>query len=238
MYKHLITGGCSFTSEVTMVSWPTFVGESLDLSVTNLGTNSIGNTFIARRVITAVDHFLTKYRPEELLVGINWSGPDRIHKFYGQDKPKLPCGDYYSENPSYMFFNGALEWEIGNSHWENDFCDNYYRYVHTTPDAITNTIDNILLVQNYLSGKKVKYFMFTYLNIFKYNHLLPQDVINYFNLIDFSTFADLEGEWEWCMNNQKNGEYTDPAGEDNHPYSYGHKEYVNTIILPFIKTRL
>ena len=195
----------------------------------------MGNTLIARRAIVKLEQLLSSYKPEDILVGIMWSGPDRIHKFNGEGV-QLENTSRWVENPTSLWPNGDKVWEIGNVHWDTDFCVNYYKHTHTPEDSLMNTIDNILLVQKYLQVLGIDYFMSSYLKLFSNLKEVHSDVQKYSMLIDYTKFADIEGCGEWCLANQKDSEYI-PTGLKyiEHPYSEGYKAYAENILVPFIK---
>ena len=236
MLKHLVASGCSFTFEPW--NWPKYVAQDLNLELTNVGMASTGNGLISRKVIIQVEELLKTLDPSEILVGVMWSGPDRFHKFKtNQGIPILPYS-HWVENPTNLWPDGEKVWEISNGSWDTEFTRGYLKYVHTSEDVYMNTIDNILLVQNYLRSRNIKYFMSTYIDIFKHIKNLHIDVKNYFKFVDTTTFADTKGMWEWCRYHQNKNEY---VGEENltllygHPYEAGHKAYVEQVLIPFIK---
>jgi hypothetical protein len=236
MLKHLIASGCSFTFEPW--NWPTFVAQDLNLELTNVGMASTGNGLISRKVIIQVEELLKTLDPSEILVGVMWSGPDRIHKFKDPNSSPIPVVSDWIENPTNLWPDGEKVWEIGNGAWDTEFDQAFLKYIHTNEDVYMNTIDNILLVQNYLKSKNIKYFMSTFVNIFKHIEFLHKDVKNYFEFVDLSTFADTKGCWEWCKFHENKEQY---IGRENfnleygHPYEAGHEAYAKEVLLPFIK---
>jgi hypothetical protein len=79
MKKKLIASGCSFTFEPW--SWPTPTSQLLNMDLINVGMGSQGNGLISKKIIYTVDKELKKTKPEDILVGIMWSGIDR-HDVY------------------------------------------------------------------------------------------------------------------------------------------------------------
>lgn len=234
MYKHLLTSGCSFTCELYKPSWPTYTSKELGTDLINVGMGSTGNGLIARKVIINVEKLLKLYSSDEILVGVMWSGPDRIHRFKGNSVP-VPVVAPWMENPTNLWPDGEKVWEIGNGCWDTDFDKVFLKYIHTNEDAYMNTVDNILLVQNYLKAKGINYFMSTFLNIFEYVNKLHVDVQEYFKFIDLSKFADTQGCFEWCRDNQINFEYTGEYKDGwTHPISEGYKAYSEQVLVPFI----
>mgnify|MGYP003638655458 FL=1 len=86
--KVLVTAGCSYSQLKTRdTSWPVHLSKLLKPEhVGYLGQGAAGNEFISRSVISSVQSALDQgTKPEDILVGIIWSGCDRMH--------------YYSETP-------------------------------------------------------------------------------------------------------------------------------------------
>ena len=77
--KCLITAGCSYSQVPNRdVTWPVHLNEYLKPEkVYYLGQGAAGNGIISRKVIHALTEALKTYRPEEILVGIMWSGFNR-----------------------------------------------------------------------------------------------------------------------------------------------------------------
>ena len=85
--KVVITGGCSYSQfRNADITWPVHLLNALKPDkVGLLGQGAVGNEFISRVVISTVQLALDEgYKPEDILVGIMWSGCDR--------------GLYYSES--------------------------------------------------------------------------------------------------------------------------------------------
>ena len=85
--KLLITSGCSFSecihyeNPAFKKNWPIHLAESLkEFGYTehiSLGLPSQGNGLISRGIIYNVIEALKKYKPEDILVGVMWSGSNR-----------------------------------------------------------------------------------------------------------------------------------------------------------------
>ena len=73
--KTLIDAGCSFTFEPW--NWPTLTAQSFGLSLSNIAMASQGNDLIKKTIIAQVEKELQTKKPEDLLVGVMWSGADR-----------------------------------------------------------------------------------------------------------------------------------------------------------------
>jgi len=233
MYKVLLASGCSFTHGDN--TWPNHLSEYLNIDLVNVGMGSMGNTLIARRAIAELSTLLQSYRPEEILVGIMWSGTNRIHRYIGP-VPQLSNTCEWVENPTNLWSDGPKTWEISNNHWDTEFAKNYIKYIHTFEDSMMNTLDSILLTQNYFNSHKVGYFMSSIFNFYTDLNTMPDEIVKYSKLVDYTKFADLGGCAEWCVANQIDSEYI-AIKQDwlEHPEREGYKEYTKQVLLPFLK---
>jgi hypothetical protein len=77
--KLLIASGCSYAAGPE--NWPNPTAKELDCSLNNFGTVSVGNGKISRSIIYGVTEALKTYNPEDILVGISWSGNSRREVF-------------------------------------------------------------------------------------------------------------------------------------------------------------
>lgn len=235
MSKLLITGGCSFSECISkhIDTWPRHLAKVLpEYNHISTGMGSQGNGLISRKIIYQVTEALKTTLPDDILVGIMWSGPDR-HDFYA-NKDVLFTSDQHTENmwmenPTKFIKDSKGAWVILNHHWNLDLAKMHYRYFHNTIGAEINTYEHILRVQWFLKLHNIKYFMSTFTSgvlnpVFK-NH---PDIKHLHNQIDFDNFLPVTGEYEWCnLDSKKTGIL--------HPTSEQHFEFTQQVILPHIK---
>ena len=82
--KVFISGGCSYSQIKTRnIPWPVWMVKALNPEkISYSGQGSQGNEFISRSVISAVEIALSEgYDPKDILVGVMWSGCDRMLYF-------------------------------------------------------------------------------------------------------------------------------------------------------------
>lgn len=87
--KVFISGGCSYSQLRTRdTPWPVWMVKALNPEkISYSGQGSQGNEFISRSVISAVEIALSEgYDPKDILVGVMWSGCDRM--LYFSDTPE------------------------------------------------------------------------------------------------------------------------------------------------------
>lgn len=235
MKKTLIASGCSFTFELW--NWPTFVAEEMGYDLINVGMDSQGNGLISKKLIYKVTQELKTKRPEDIIVGVMWSGIDR-NEFYveNQDYPNI---DGWIENPTSVV-EGNRNWLITNIHWKTKQSNMWYEHFHTDVGAIIQTIQNILLTQWFLEKNNIKYFMSTYLDIFsqyKENYLESDEVKYLYDMIDFSRFIPISGCREWVAENHPKDGYWNVEVE-LHPNEFGHRMFAKDVVVPFLKNEL
>jgi hypothetical protein len=240
--KTILVSGCSFTFEHWC--WPTFTTNELETNLINVGLASQGNGLISKKLIYNVDKFLKSNSNEDLVVGVMWSGIDR-HDFHIDEEIKLANIDGWLENPTKIIDDKNLNssWLIVNHHWKTPQSKIWYENYHTDIGALIFTIQNIVFTQMYLEKNKVKYFMTTFMDIFKpFNHLLNHPEIKYlYDLIDFDKFVQIDGCHEWVKENYgNNGGFNLPDNkgyQGYHPTEFGHKRFANEVIVPYIKEK-
>lgn len=232
--KHLVTSGCSFTETRSniVVSWAQHLSNKLNLELHNYGYSSMGNSLIARQAIFGVEKLLQHYNPEDILVGIMWSGSDRGDYFDQDVKLGAMNGvDSCIENPI-TFAKG--NWIIQNAGWDHPSSSIWYKHFWNPIGGLINTLERIMWTQNYLDSKGIKYFMSTYSS-----KGCPIDTddenINWMrNSLDLSKFCDF-GMYEWCRDHGEVGFTREFEGDVSHPNSKQHMEYMNKVIIPYLK---
>lgn len=239
MKKVLIASGCSFTFEKW--NWPGHLSTYVGIEVINVGMGSQGNGLISRKLIYAVENALKKYKPEEILVGVMWSGTDRTeyHTYDGSDV--LHWGfktlDPNIKNPTNVV-NGEYNWRIMNHHWNNKESLNYYENFHTAIYGMVSTIEHVLRIQWYLKHLGIDYFMSTYMDIFSDKVLTENGEIKHlFKMINFETFLPVTGCYEWVKENHPEIGLPSNDKTATHPTSLGHQKFSEEVIVPYLKEK-
>lgn len=117
---HLITAGCSYSQPANKdITWPLELQHQIKSLryVAHRGHGASGNSIISRKVISTVLSALEQgVLPDQMLVGIMWSGCDRQ--------------SHYSEKYQRNFMRTTV---IGRSHNYNDFLYEISRYPDDEP---------------------------------------------------------------------------------------------------------
>lgn len=229
----LVTSGCSFSECTTSFpyTWPMHLQEYLGCEHHSCAMRSQGNGLIMRRLLYTCDRLLKTNQPDDILVGVMWSGPDRFD-FYTDEKIYLENPNGWDENPVSFIDDDPGGWVILNHHWDMELARQYYGNFHNAVYSQWLTLEHILHTQWYMEKHGIRYFMMPYIsNVFPtYMDHHPQLEWLY-EQIDFDSFVTREGCLEWCRDNgsEKRQE------EWFHPSPIQHLEYTEKMIIPYLR---
>jgi hypothetical protein len=236
--KTLITGGCSFSDGGNPITWPNRLAASnLLLYYAHIGTGVLaqGNGLISRKIIYTVSESLKTTYPEDILVGIMWSGPSR-HDFYLEDvKFSKNITDSWLYNPTCVIPHSKNNWVFIVPSWRNDFVKSYYSTFYSHIGSLIYTYEHILRVQWFLKLHNIKYFMSSFTNEVFPVEINHPDVQHLYNQIDFDNFLPVSSEDEWCRK-YSGIPYLDPD-DQHHPSFDHHQAFTNQIIIPFLENK-
>jgi len=262
MFKHFISTGCSFTDvpftelngvtnpDISLyphpkaLSWPVHVTSNLnDCSPSYKGKGGSGNGIISKTTIYEVNEGLKKYKPEEILVGIMWSGAYRQEIYYTEPRlgyHEVHNGNAHQSNPASIA--GVYNYYKVMPYWDDELSTWYYKNVYDDVGAYIQTLENILRVQWFLKSYGIRYFMTTYYpEVFpKTQEMMDHPDIKYlYDMIDFNEFLDVDSEYQWCVRKQDPVlEPWDPYGcEVAHPNTKLHKAFADEVIMPHLQKK-
>jgi len=243
LYKALVTGGCSFSECLNWYkhqnpdnrTWPIHLKEYLgDVEHHSESMGGQGNGLVSRRVQYRIHQLLKKYRPEEILVGVMWTGRDRFDFYFEQPVEFTTNIDGWMENPTRVVDDAPGGWVILNPHWKHEHNAPWYRHYYNEIASQIYTLEHILNLQRYLQLNKISYFMTTnYSGVFS-DKDMDKDNANLCWLreqIDWNKFLPIDNEHSWVNANC-------PSGDNNfHPRPVQHQHFVNQVILPWLKEK-
>jgi hypothetical protein len=235
--KIVLTGGCSFSQVPNSdVTWPVHLCEALGLEGIHGGRGAAGNGIISRLATYNLIELLKTYKPEEILVGIMWSGADR-HDMYSNDEnfphTKIFYGDDHEVYRNPLKIAGKHKHYILNSHWTDESTETFFKKLHDRINMYIITIEHILRMQFMLKSMGIKYFFTSYApDTFP----LPQELENpdlkfLYDLIDFDNFLKVQSCDHFAKNISK---YDYARWPDEHPSSEQHRDFTNQFILPHL----
>jgi hypothetical protein len=239
--KILITSGCSFTDP--SYAWPNHLSKKLDLKLENIAFASQGNGLISRKLIYTINQISKSILNEnDVIVGIMWSGIDRTERYIE------PLGDFYFKPNGLLnevvtnVVLGYRNWRLMLPDWiKHVDCKLHYEIFNNKISSKVYTIEHILRTQWFLEKHNIKYFMSTYMDIFKDKNSNEHPDVKYlYDMIDFSKFLPVSGCFEWVKENypkefmvfDKNGNIL-----DFHPTDIGHEKFTDEVIIPYIKEK-
>jgi hypothetical protein len=239
--KCLITAGCSYSQVPnTDVTWPVHLTEYLQPEeVHYLGQGAAGNGVISRKLLYTLNESLKKYKSDEILVGVMWSGYDR-REYYS--KHPIVCHeisygiDVYGNPINIM--GPDRNWHLINRHWNDPLTTGFMENLFNDEDSLIITIEHILRVQTFLKYKGIKYFMTEYdhdvFDVFPYKGELVEncpDVKYLFDQIDKSYWLPITNCYDWSKY-ESGFDFARPP--DPHPSTKQHKALTERIIIPFL----
>ena len=236
MIKLLITSGCSFSQVPSAaLSWPIPLSKRLNLDVECHGRGAVGNGIISRTIIHSVTDALKTYRPEELLVGIMWSGIDRF-EFYKKeldiDIQYLDVSPYYT-NPQNVV--GPYHYALVQPSWDDELSTIFYKNIYSDHWAAIVGYEHILRVQWFLKLKNIKYFMtgYSWDTYPQHGAENEPDVKFLLDLVDWDNWVPEKNMDKWARSTGL--PYRLP--DDYHPSTEMHQRYVDEHIIPHLKNR-
>lgn len=243
--KVLITAGCSFTQVPnTYKNWPVFLKERLGAQAYFDGAGSFGNSGISRRVLHRTIECLKINRPEEILVGVMWSGVNR-KEIYFNSRPRNYTkfhngGDenlYEYRNPNSISIDTPRNLYSISPHFADELSKIYYKNIYDEVGALIETLENVLRTQWFLKLNNINYFFTEYaFDCFtsNYKHLFDHpDVKPLIDQIDYNNFLPVENMEKWCIE-ESNFRYE--KKHDHHPTSNMSEGFVNRVIMPHLKS--
>lgn len=230
----LVTSGCSFAEMEIAKTWPYYLQDRFDKHFYE-GASSQGNGLISRRLIYRVHELLKTYDPQDLVVGVMWSGPSRGEMYQSQELI-FKNTDGWWKNPIRHPANDQGSWILVNSHWKNNFAKNYYYYHDFVQDQI-KTLEYINFTQLFLKQFGIKYFMSYYMDEvfehYKYDWNTHPNTKHLMEMIDWNYFLPGGSEMSWVKTNTRFKLH--PDGQ--HPSNNQHRVYVERVIIPFLKEK-
>lgn len=261
MSKVIITGGCSFTeskyaSEDTpgvTKTWAYHLGRYLkdhDYTFVNKGMGSQGNGLISRGVLYQVTEELKTKKPEDILVGVMWSGVDRHD--YRVNNPELQDfmieGVYngWMENPTGFIPSVDKKWIVLNHHWGSPDKDGkvnkeanlYYKHFHDTISSFIYTLEHMLRLQYFLKCNNIKYFFTIYQDHVFDPYYLKHPEVNYlYKLLDKTCFLPVTSEYTWCVESRVDEPHWILPHPANHPSTEHHKAFTEQVVIPWLQNK-
>lgn len=233
----LVTSGCSCSvvnDSWHIKTWPWHLTNLLGVgSSLHVSRPAQSNGMISRQLIYAVLKLLETHKPEDLLVGVMWSGPAR-HDFYTETPSAEASRQPFSLKPIKFVEGGYGSWVLLHPHWGNNVNKAYYSTFHDDAGAMISTYEHILRTQWFLKLHNIKYFMSNIAkDVFNHERWKDHPDISYLrSQVDFEKFLPVNGIFDWskdCSGLEFNKD------DQAHPTTEQNKKFTEEIILPFLK---
>jgi len=249
----LLTGGCSFSdcNDPKAMTWPVHLYHTLQSAGysehQSSALSSQGNGLISRGVIYNVIQALKTHQPQDILVGVMWSGSDR-HDFRCTDPNLLgfvtkQIKNGWMKNPTGFVKNTEPQWVILNQHWANENnpeAEAHYHMFHDDIGASIYSIEHVLRTQWFLQSRSVPYFFSDYIdnNLVAVENLQHDEVKYLYEQIDRSQYLPVTSEYNWVRNNSKLLHLWGQKKKDPwHPTTEHHKEFTDQVIMPWLQLK-
>ena len=251
MPKLLLTGGCSFSECISshIDTWPRHLYRTLEsLGYSEHGSSAMGsqgNGLISRGIIYNVTQALKTHQPQDILVGVMWSGSDR-HDFRCTDPNLLgfvtkQIKNGWMKNPTGFVKDATPNWVILNKRWDNPEAEAYYRTFHDNIGSSIYSIEHVLRTQWFLQSRGVPYFFSDYIdnNLVAVENLQHDEVRYLYEQIDRSQYLPVTSEYNWVRNNSKLLHLWPKEAKKGpmHPTTEHHKEFTDQVIMPWLQLK-
>lgn len=209
MIKHILAVGDSFTYGEELAdrndAWPQLVANALTANLHNQGEPGTGNTRMVRNI---VDKVVSSNELDLVLVG--WSSPGRIE--FADDAGIFDTWPGYSGRMFTQF-----------QPWRENLVDYVSRY-HNTKYLYKQYLLNVLLIQNFLKSKSIRYIMMNTIANEYYRNNYCHEFTDLVSEIDTSSFIGWpdSGMVEWA--------YGEPNGARGHFLANGHQKVANKVL--------
>lgn len=255
--KLLITSGCSFSECISthIDTWPRHLYRQLNSDGRwqhkSYAMGSQGNGLIARSALYGVVEALKHYKPEDILVGVMWSGSNRHdYRYEHVEELEFIKNDVHNgwiKNPTSFVQNAEDKWVILNVNWSDKEASNYeaqtyYKMFHDIIGHSIYSLEHILRLQLFLQKNNIRYFFTDYCdeNIVTDYNSTHEEISYLLNLIDRSHYLPVSSEHRWLYENSKYHHLWDNSWKNGnclHPINEQHAEFVQEVILPWLKEK-
>lgn len=247
MIKNLVVNGCSFTNDVEVSTWATYVNRSFNFnSYTNLAQGAAGNFYIANSTVNYLNY--ADLDPSETLVIIMWSGPGRKDirvsgdwYYYFENQYNWRAKSSAGDESEYYLFSGGLT----NSWLTNPDTKKIFNWAYKLSDPVSlckDTLTYIVFLENYLKNQRYHYQFSSFVNYWStntdYNKFTGDYDIDFF-LKDTPMYKNFNFDSWMFVDSSRNclGEFAESINELDstvHPTELGHQRFTEQIIIPHL----
>lgn len=237
--KVLVTSGDSFSNclwdlhgDIYNRTWPIWLKDHWPgIEHWSEGLGGQGNQLIAHRLQYRVEQVLKVYRPQDIVVGVMWTGRDRWEIFRRQTM-HVPAVNGEEGHPVKFISNADGQWIMFHPQYLHHLNEMFYRQLYDSIWMQINTLNAVLNTQRYLREKGIRYFMSTSFDAcFDQNLRHDPNVEWLWDQIDFTTWLPVTSMQDWCKEN-----CPIPGVNNFHPRSEQCEQFVAQVLWPFVQT--
>jgi hypothetical protein len=249
MIKNFIANGCSFTEYINhpdgiTKTWATYLAEELSVeNHINLASSGAGNDYICNGTINYLES--NSLDPENTLVIIMWSGPNRIDLPMSQDwYQHLKFNDYpacKTDGTDYWINSTGMQWN------RNSTTRRIFEYVYKISDHREHCMKSLryfIFLEAYLKQRGYQFLFTNFVNCWnteqKYNPVADGEVNIGYYCKDQPMFKNFDfSNWFFINDNRDTiCEFSwDPvlSQGDVHPRDEMHQRFAREILLPIVE---
>lgn len=233
-HTHLIAGGCSFTTtDHGTKNWPLYAAEHLDCELYNTASSSQGNGLIAKRLIHGIQDLLSQgVSSESMLVGVVWSGVDRMEFFHDPSTEYQYISESLHEGIDFLQDSDHGRWELANAVFGTSRSDLWYEKFHNDVGSVIRTYEKMHWVQCFLEKHNINYFMSTYTNYVLEHGFDDNEYVKWIrDSINYDRFLPVRSLHE-TFNPSADGSI---YGVMDHPNAQQSRDFALNHVVPFVE---
>lgn len=237
MFKNLVVGGCSFTQDYRIRTWPSYLAEKMNWQLVNAGARGAGMDFVSKRLMLE----LTKHDPARTAVVVMLPSSDRFDLYVDSTHPlKKDLAEIASwqgnDYPELVNLDGSKSIVNGYSltgGQPRGYKSHWYKYFYNTTFSAINYWFDIIALQNYL---KLQGFSYCFTSVYNLDDTIEQDC-NRHGTLEFNDMLRLV-DWDNFVFYKKRGGFLDFVRDNdfaiinNHAVTMAHSAWVQSVLLP------
>jgi hypothetical protein len=241
--KILLTAGDSFTNcddydikgnEDNRV-WPIWLRERMpDARHFSEGLGGQGNRLIAHRTQYRLEQLLKQQQPQDILVGVMWSGVDRWEFYNSENLVFDNKNDINGEvNPVRFIADAPGGWAMTHPQYAHERNDLFYKYFYDPVWMQIQTLEAIIHTQRHLRERGIRYFMSQSFDGCLAESRRPDPNLSWlWDQIDFDTWLPVKSMQDWCH------EHCPIDGVRNfHPRPEQCDQFVEQVVWPYLQQK-
>jgi hypothetical protein len=249
--KLLITAGCSFTQvplnkthNYEGLNWPIPLQDYLQCEAIHLGQGAAGNDVISRRAILYLQQSLKKYKADEILLAIMWSGHDR-YSFY-LERNTLAISEINYGDGCWNYSNPLkinIEAETKRNYithlvWRDELSKLFYKNLYDYTGSVILTMEHILRTQWFCQANNIRYVFSKYCydtfpDVNSLSKESQMEVRHLYDMVDWDKWLPMTDAYSWAKHKSS---YPMLEQLGNHLSTEQNKEMVDKFFIPHLKS--